>query len=100
MGGKIRNCRVNPVAAPVVLSLATTYSSNAIPLTGVVQLALSSLRSFSHHIAKVTEEGGVVISGRSDAVLNPGGVRIGTAEIYRQASGAICDMRTRESARC
>jgi len=27
---------------------------------------------------------GVVISGRSDAVLNPGGVRIGTAEIYRQ----------------
>ena len=32
------------------------------------------------------EEGtaGIVISGRSDAVLNPGGVRIGTAEIYRQ----------------
>ncbi|MCD6041146.1 MAG: acetoacetyl-CoA synthase [Burkholderiales bacterium] len=31
-----------------------------------------------------TEHGGVVIYGRSDAVLNPGGVRIGTAEIYRQ----------------
>jgi acetoacetyl-CoA synthetase len=31
-----------------------------------------------------TEHGGYVISGRSDAVLNPGGVRIGTAEIYRQ----------------
>jgi acetoacetyl-CoA synthetase len=30
-----------------------------------------------------TEHGGIVISGRSDAVLNPGGVRIGTAEIYR-----------------
>lgn len=29
-------------------------------------------------------EGGLVIHGRSDAVLNPGGVRIGTAEIYRQ----------------
>ena len=29
-------------------------------------------------------EGGFVIHGRSDAVLNPGGVRIGTAEIYRQ----------------
>jgi len=28
--------------------------------------------------------GGMVISGRSDATLNPGGVRIGTAEIYRQ----------------
>ncbi|HEY7105417.1 MAG TPA: acetoacetate--CoA ligase [Acidimicrobiia bacterium] len=31
-----------------------------------------------------TEHGGVVIHGRSDATLNPGGVRIGTAEIYRQ----------------
>jgi acetoacetyl-CoA synthetase len=31
-----------------------------------------------------TERGGYVIYGRSDAVLNPGGVRIGTAEIYRQ----------------
>jgi len=31
-----------------------------------------------------TKRGGYVISGRSDAVLNPGGVRIGTAEIYRQ----------------
>jgi acetoacetyl-CoA synthetase len=33
---------------------------------------------------EITEHGGVVIYGRSDAVLNPGGVRIGTAEIYRQ----------------
>ena len=32
----------------------------------------------------VTERGGVVMHGRSDATLNPGGVRIGTAEIYRQ----------------
>ncbi|MFP5429383.1 MAG: acetoacetate--CoA ligase [Gammaproteobacteria bacterium] len=31
-----------------------------------------------------TPHGGLVIHGRSDAVLNPGGVRIGTAEIYRQ----------------
>ncbi|HET9694218.1 MAG TPA: acetoacetate--CoA ligase [Steroidobacteraceae bacterium] len=34
--------------------------------------------------AVLTEHDGVVILGRSDAVLNPGGVRIGTAEIYRQ----------------
>jgi acetoacetyl-CoA synthetase len=34
--------------------------------------------------AEITEHGGYVIHGRSDAVLNPGGVRIGTAEIYRQ----------------
>jgi acetoacetyl-CoA synthetase len=33
---------------------------------------------------EVTPHGGLVIYGRSDAVLNPGGVRIGTAEIYRQ----------------
>jgi acetoacetyl-CoA synthetase len=32
----------------------------------------------------VTRRGGVVMHGRSDATLNPGGVRIGTAEIYRQ----------------
>ena len=32
----------------------------------------------------LSAEGGLVIEGRSDAVLNPGGVRIGTAEIYRQ----------------
>jgi acetoacetyl-CoA synthetase len=34
--------------------------------------------------AKQTSHGGLIIYGRSDAVLNPGGVRIGTAEIYRQ----------------
>ena len=32
----------------------------------------------------LTENGGVIIQGRSDATLNPGGVRIGTAEIYSQ----------------
>jgi acetoacetyl-CoA synthetase len=34
--------------------------------------------------AEITPHGGMIIHGRSDAVLNPGGVRIGTAEIYRQ----------------
>ena len=33
---------------------------------------------------EITAHGGMIIYGRSDAVLNPGGVRIGTAEIYRQ----------------
>ncbi len=39
-----------------------------------------------HHgdYASRTSHGGFVIHGRSDAVLNPGGIRIGTAEIYRQ----------------
>ncbi|MCR9106329.1 MAG: acetoacetate--CoA ligase [Gammaproteobacteria bacterium] len=34
--------------------------------------------------AELTAHGGYIVHGRSDAVLNPGGVRIGTAEIYRQ----------------
>ncbi len=33
---------------------------------------------------EITKRGGVIVYGRSDATLNPGGVRIGTAEIYRQ----------------
>ncbi|MCH9650991.1 MAG: acetoacetate--CoA ligase [Deltaproteobacteria bacterium] len=33
---------------------------------------------------ELTERGGMVFHGRSDSTLNPGGVRIGTAEIYRQ----------------
>src|SRR3982751_5481140 len=33
---------------------------------------------------ELTEHDGLIIHGRSDATLNPGGVRIGTAEIYRQ----------------
>ncbi len=39
-----------------------------------------------HHgdYVALTENGGMIIYGRSDAVLNPGGIRIGTAEIYRQ----------------
>jgi acetoacetyl-CoA synthetase len=38
-----------------------------------------------HHgdFAELTANGGIVMYGRSDATLNPGGVRIGTAEIYR-----------------
>jgi acetoacetyl-CoA synthetase len=42
---------------------------------------------------ELTPRGGVIIHGRSDAVLNPGGVRIGTAEIYRQVEtvGEVLD---------
>ncbi len=38
-------------------------------------------------LAEFTANGGMIIHGRSDAVLNPGGVRIGTAEIYRLLEG-------------
>jgi acetoacetyl-CoA synthetase len=39
-----------------------------------------------HHgdLIEKTDQGGFIIQGRSDTVLNPGGVRIGTAEIYNQ----------------
>lgn len=38
-----------------------------------------------HHgdFIKITKNGGIIVYGRSDATLNPGGVRIGTAEIYK-----------------
>ncbi len=41
--------------------------------------------------AEITDKGGVIIYGRSDSVLNPGGVRIGSAEIYRQ-TGQIAEI--------
>jgi acetoacetyl-CoA synthetase len=46
----------------------------------------SRFENIWHHgdFAEWTEHGGIIIHGRSDATLNPGGVRIGTAEIYRQ----------------
>ena len=39
-----------------------------------------------HHgdYAKITDSGGFIITGRSDATLNPGGVRLGTSEIYSE----------------
>jgi acetoacetyl-CoA synthetase len=42
---------------------------------------------------EITPRGGVIVHGRSDATLNPGGVRIGTAEIYRivEEFGEIAD---------
>ncbi len=48
---------------------------------------------------ELTEHGGFIIYGRSDAVLNPGGVRIGTAEIYRQVEQLPRWWRASSSAR-
>jgi acetoacetyl-CoA synthetase len=57
-----------------------------------------------HHgdFVKVTQRGGVIAYGRSDATLKPGGVRIGTAEIYREVerlpyvADSICVGRSRD----
>lgn len=46
----------------------------------------SRFKNIWHHgdFVELTGHNGLIIHGRSDAILNPGGVRIGTAEIYRQ----------------
>ena len=45
--------------------------------------------------AEHTDHGGFVIYGRADATLNPGGVRIGTAEIYRQVEARFLRFSSR-----
>ena len=50
----------------------------------VPTLIASRIHGPTGDYGELTSSGGVIIHGRSDAVLNPGGVRIGTAEIYRQ----------------
>jgi acetoacetyl-CoA synthetase len=42
-------------------------------------------------LVELTDEGGMVFHGRSDTTLNPGGVRIGTAELYRQIE-RVCEV--------
>ena len=61
--------------------------------SGTIPTARSTAAAYFEHYpgvwrhgdwAELTEHDGLIIHGRSDATLNPGGVRIGTAEIYRQ----------------
>ena len=49
-------------------------------------LIFQNLVNIWHHgdFIEITKNDGFIIRGRSDATLNPGGVRIGTAEIYQQ----------------
>lgn len=56
------------------------------------QAYFSTYPNVWHHgdFAEWRETGGFVIHGRSDATLNPGGVRIGTAEIYREVAKVPC----------
>ncbi len=70
--GRSRRCRSASGAIPMARATAPRTSS-ASPASGTTATATME-----------TEHDGFVIHGRSDAMLNPGGVRIGTAEIYRQ----------------
>ena len=74
------------------LVCATPFPSMPVGFYGDVDGARYRAAYFEHFpgvwrhgdYVEVTERGGVIVYGRSDATLNPGGVRIGTAEIYRQ----------------
>jgi acetoacetyl-CoA synthetase len=54
------------------------------PSTGPPTSSVSTNIWCHGDFSEITAHDGVIIYGRSDATLNPGGVRIGTAEIYRQ----------------
>jgi acetoacetyl-CoA synthetase len=69
------------------LSVHARRASGTIPTARAITPPTSSASPdvWAHgDYGELTAHGGFVIHGRSDAVLNPGGVRIGTAEIYRQ----------------
>jgi acetoacetyl-CoA synthetase len=84
----------NPLAAPAQGELVCRNSFPSMPLQfwddpgdeRYRAAYFDQIPGVWHHgdYAEWTEHGGMVITGRSDATLNPGGVRIGTAEIYRQ----------------
>ena len=53
-------------------------------IKNIIQHILAKYKNIWHHgdFAKITKNRGFIIYGRSDATLNPGGVRLGTSEIY------------------
>ena len=62
-----------------ILALPTEY------LTGQANLFKQISKEFEISIdAEIKKSGGFIIHGRSDTTLNPGGVRLGTAEIYSE----------------
>ena len=82
---------VLPGIALVVLGLHATQAiaqpaSNAETCKGCHAAYFETYPNIWHHgdFVELTAHNGIVVYGRSDATLNPGGVRIGTAEIYRQ----------------
>ena len=52
----------------------------------IIKLILTRFKNIWHHgdFIERTSNNGFIMRGRSDATLNPGGVRIGTSEIYQQ----------------
>ncbi|GHU17133.1 acetoacetyl-CoA synthetase [Alphaproteobacteria bacterium] len=81
-----------PIGQQGELTCITTFASQPLQFWGDVdnKKLISSYFSKFENVwchgdwIELTEHNGVFISGRADAVLNPGGVRIGTAEIYTQ----------------
>ena len=74
-GGRFRRCRSCSGTIPAARNTRAAYFER---FPGI----------WAHgDFAEWTTHGGIIIHGRSDATLNPGGVRIGTAEIYAQVEG-------------
>ena len=89
----VRRARTVQSSAEGRVGLHAGRSRRCRSASGTIRTAAGTTRRISskypgvwHHgdYVELTEHDGIVIYGRSDAVLNPGGVRIGTAEIYRQ----------------
>lgn len=95
MNVKVMNSKSEemPVGEQGELTCVTPFASQPIKFWGDVENRrlikayfekLDNCWSHGDWIEYTEHEGGIFISGRADAVLNPGGVRIGTAEIYSQ----------------
>ncbi|MDR3151681.1 MAG: acetoacetate--CoA ligase, partial [Holosporaceae bacterium] len=86
------NQREMPVGEQGELTCVSTFASQPLKFWGDVahkKLISSYINKFDGcwchgDWIELTKNGGVFISGRADAVLNPSGIRIGTAEIYSQ----------------
>ncbi len=72
--------------APRLSLVSRSISGTILTIPNTRRRILSVYPNVWHHgdFIEITEHGGVKIYGRSDATFNPSGVRIGTAEIYRQ----------------
>ena len=58
-------------------------------IKNIIKLIFHEIKNIWHHgdFIERTDKNGFIMRGRSDATLNPGGVRIGTSEIYQQVEG-------------
>ena len=82
-GSRLETCKAN-WCAPVFRGPGGFWDEHR-PTPSTATRTSATTNVWAHgDFAEITANDGFIVHGRSDAVLNPGGVRIGTAEIYRQ----------------